>query len=90
MKVHSFICIEMFHSRMRDVVPAKVLARDKWFQETSVLIREIHTDLKFISHGARCDIKGSLVDPPDTPSCTKVIRPKMKGCVAIHDVDEDT
>jgi len=45
---------------------------------------------KVISHGARCDIKGSLVDPPDTPSCTKVIRPKMKGCVAIHDVDEDT
>jgi len=30
------------------------------------------------------------VDPPDTPSCTKVIRPKMKGCIAIHDEDEDS
>ena len=80
----------MFHSCMREMVPAKVLALDKWFQETSLLLRDSFTALEFISHGACCDIKGSLVDPPDTPSCTKVIRPKKKGCVALHDVDDDT
>ena len=80
----------MFHSRMREMVPTKVLALDKWFQETSLLLRDSFTALEFISHGACCDIKGSLVDPPDTPSCTKVIRPKKKGCVALHDVDDDT
>ena len=71
---------------MRDVVPAKVLARDKWFLETSVLIRETFTDLKFISHGACCYIKGSLVDFPYVTSesaSVSIIFSKLIRCLSL-------